>query len=96
MQTRDSRPALFRDQPSVRRRRRCIECSWAITTFEVPVVALAQIESRSTRLLRNLHRAHDALGQLLSDDDEAPDAGEDRDDTEPAGTSTEARSHVGE
>lgn len=77
METKDSRPTDYRGRPSIRRRRRCRRCGWAVTTYEVFDNTLIQADARLSAVMLSLRRAHEAIGVLLasfdvSSEDEIP------------------------
>lgn len=72
METKDSRPAMYTNQPTVRRRRRCRQCGWATTTYELTEGSIKQTSGRLGRVMPMLRR-------LVADyDDEAPEVPRDQ------------------
>jgi hypothetical protein len=83
METKDSRPAYYLGLPAVRRRRRCIKCAWAATTYEVAERSLVKSGTRLERTMPVLRRMQETLDALISEfDAEEPggDAGDAHDD----------------
>jgi transcriptional regulator NrdR family protein len=66
MQTKDSRPAKFREQQAVRRRRRCAACTYAMTTYEVLDTALIDAEAQLRQMMKVLRGAYDEMGVLIA------------------------------
>lgn len=73
LEVRDSRPAHFRGDPSIRRRRRCRKCGDRLTTFEV--VNDGEEDFRNSRLPKIISAArdaHDALSAMIAIFDAKP------------------------
>lgn len=75
----DSRPAKYRGRDSIRCRRRCRKCGYALTTFEaISSGNEKQVDARLGAVVLSLRRAHEAIGTLLAsyDHDELGKAAE--------------------
>lgn len=72
MDTKDSRPANYRGDKSVRRRRHCRKCAFRVTTFEVIDRGQQDAEFKVAAMLDAAKRAVDGI-QALIDMNEAID-----------------------
>ncbi len=65
MDVKDSRATHYHNRASIRRRRRCRKCGWALTTYEVMDNAVLKADARLGPVMHSLRRAHEAMGALL-------------------------------
>ena len=65
MDVKDSRPTNFHNRPSIRRRRRCRKCRWAVTTYEIIDNAQLSADARLGPVMHGVRRAHEAMGALI-------------------------------
>ena len=67
MHVTDSRQSKYRGRDSIRRRRRCKKCGYALTTFEtISSGNEKQVDARLGAVVLSLRRAHEAIGTLLA------------------------------
>ncbi len=65
MEVKDSRPASYRTKPSVRRRRSCRLCRWAVTTWEIIDRGEADRDLKLASIIGAARRVSDALAGLI-------------------------------
>lgn len=68
LRTKDSRPMLYHGYSAVRRRRRCIKCDWAMSTYEVPADQLIELEARLS-IIERARELYEQLGAVLAEHD---------------------------
>ena len=66
MEVKDSRATNFHNRPSIRRRRRCRKCHWAVTTYEIIDNAQLSADARLGPVMNGVRRAHEAMGALIN------------------------------
>ena len=74
MDVKDSRQTNYHHRPSIRRRRRCRECGWSVTTYEILDNSLMKADARLGPVMVDIRRAHEAMAALIDSFDGATDA----------------------
>lgn len=74
MEVKDSRPTNYHNRGSIRRRRKCRKCHWALTTYEIMDNAVQKADARLGHVMLGIRRAHEAMGALIESFDDQSDA----------------------
>ena len=67
MDVNDSRPSHFHGQPTIRRRRRCRTCRWAVTTYEVVDMGGAAVAARLPKAMGTMRALRDVLDRFITE-----------------------------